>query len=75
MTKATIDYLYVNLSASHTRKRLQGYGLGVPKVEAVDRNQEVIIHIATRDHLRELESLFADVTPSPTSVDLDGADR
>jgi DNA transformation protein len=71
MTKATTDYLYVNLSASQTRKRLKGYGFGVRKVEAVDRNQAVIIHTATRDHLRELESLFADVMPSASKSDLD----
>jgi hypothetical protein len=71
MTKATTDYLYVNLSASQTRKRLKGYGFGVRKVEAVDRNQAVIIHTATRDHLRHLESLFADVMPSASKTDLD----
>lgn len=71
MTKAKTDYLYVNLSASQTRKRLKGYGFGVRKVEAVDRNQAVIIHTATRDHQRELESLFADVMPSASKADLD----
>ena len=71
MNKPAADHLYVNLSASQTRKRLKGYGFGVRKVEAVDRNQAVIIHTATRDHLRDLEALFADVMPSASQADLD----
>ena len=71
MSKPAADHLYVNLSASQTRKRLKGYGFGVRKVEAVDRNQAVIIHTATRDHLRDLEALFADVMPSASKAELD----
>ncbi len=71
MTTPTTDYLYVNLSASQTRKRLKGHGFGVRKVEDVNRNQAVIIHTATRDHLRQLESLFADVMSSASKADLD----
>jgi hypothetical protein len=66
MTRETTYPLYVNLSASQTRKRLKGYGFGVRKVEAADRNQAVIIHTATGDHLRRLQSLFADVLSSPS---------
>ncbi len=71
MSKVTTDDLYVNLSASQTRKRLKGYGFGVRKVEAVDRNQSVIIHTATGDHLRQLRSLFADVMPCGSKAELD----
>lgn len=63
--------LYVNLSASQTRKRLKGHGLGVRKVAATDRNQSVIIHTATGLHLRELESLFNDLTNSPWHEEMD----
>lgn len=71
MTKATTDKLFVNLSASQTRKRLKGHGFGVKKVEAAGRNQSVIVHTATEGHLRELESLFADVMSSSSHADLD----
>ena len=63
--------LYVNLSASQTRKRLQGHGLGVRTVAATDRNQSVILHTATRLHLRDLEALSSDLTNSPWYEDLD----
>jgi hypothetical protein len=65
MTKAETDKLYVNLSASQTRKRLKGHGFGVKHVEAAGRNQAVIIHTATGAHRRELESLFAGVLQPP----------
>jgi hypothetical protein len=61
MNKPTTYALNVNLSASQVRKRLKGYGFGVRKVEATDRNQAVIVHTATGQHLEDLESLFADV--------------
>ncbi|MGN6544503.1 MAG: TfoX/Sxy family DNA transformation protein [Aureliella sp.] len=61
MGRESTHALYVNLSASQVRKRLKGYGFGVRDVQASDRNQAVIIHTATGEHLRELESLFADV--------------
>ena len=63
--------LYVNLSASQTRKRLQGHGLGVRKVAATDRNQSVIMHTATGRHLHDLEAIFADLTSSAWHEDLD----
>jgi hypothetical protein len=47
MTKTATDKLYVNLSASQTRKRLKGHGFGVRNVEAAGRNQAVIVHTAT----------------------------
>jgi len=62
--------LYVNLSASQVRKRLKGYGFGVRRVEAADRNQAVIIHTATGTHLRDLESLFADVISASSKEDI-----
>ena len=70
MTKTTTYTLYVNLSASQTRKRLKGHGFGVKKVEAADRNQAVIIHTATREHLSDLEALFADVMSSESGEGL-----
>lgn len=70
MTKPTTYTLYVNLSASQTRKRLKGHGFGVKKVEAADRNQAVIIHTATREHLSDLEALFADVISSESKAGL-----
>jgi len=71
MTKTATDKLYVNLSASQTRKRLRGHGFGVKKVEAAGRNQAVIIHTATGGHLRELQSLFANVVSSVSREEMD----
>jgi hypothetical protein len=62
--------LYVNLSASQVRKRLKSHGFGVKKVESADRNQAVIIHTATGQHLRELKALLADVMASASPEDL-----
>ena len=56
--------LFVKLGASQVRKRLKGHGFGVRKVEAVDRNEAVIIHTSTGDHFRELQALFQDVLPA-----------
>lgn len=72
MAREAAHSLYVNLSASQVRKRLKGYGFGVRDVQASDRNQAVIIHTATGEHLRELERLFADVL-SASSKDALGA--
>ena len=55
------DQLYVNLSASQTRRRLKGHGFGVRKIHSDGRNQAVIIHTATGQHRDELHALFADV--------------
>lgn len=71
MTQPTAHKLYVNLSASQTRKRLKGHGFGVRRVEAADRNQSVVFHTATGQHLQELKSLFSDVI---TATSLDGLD-
>jgi DNA transformation protein and related proteins len=68
MTDIKGDRLYVNLGASQTRRRLQGQGFGVKKVQAVGRNQAVIIHTATGQHREELRALFADVvSPEKTA--------
>lgn len=53
--------LFVNLGASQARKRLRGFGHGVKKVLSAGRNQAVLIHTATGQHLEELAALFADV--------------
>jgi hypothetical protein len=58
------DRLYVNLSASQTRRRLQGHGFGVKKVHSDGRDHAVIIHTATGRHRDELHALFADVISS-----------
>jgi len=58
------DRLYVNLSASQTKRRLQGHGFGVRKVHSDGRNRAVIIHTATGQHRDELLGLFADVISS-----------
>lgn len=63
--------LFVNLSASQTRKRLKGYGLGVKKVEAAGRNQAVIVHTATGRHLERLRRLVGDVLAAGTQDELD----
>ena len=57
--------LFVNLGPSQARRRLKGFGHGVRKVHA-GRNQAVIIHTATGQHLLELEAKFADVGFSTT---------
>jgi hypothetical protein len=61
MTRIKGDRLYVKLSASQVRRKLQGLGFGVRKVESAGRGEAVIVHTATGDHLRELQSLFQDV--------------
>jgi DNA transformation protein and related proteins len=60
-------YLYVNLGATQAKRRLNGRGFGVKKVQSAGRNQAVIIHTATGDHLRQLERLFGDVLPRPSN--------
>jgi hypothetical protein len=62
--------LFVNLGASQTRKRVKGIGYGIRKVQSVGRNQAVIIHTATGEHLRELEAIFADVQHSSVEREL-----
>jgi hypothetical protein len=58
--------LFVNLSASQTRKRLKGFGHGVRKIQSAGKNQAVVIHTATGQHLEELRAQFADVGVSDT---------
>jgi hypothetical protein len=55
------DRFYVHLGASQARRRVQGHGFGVKRVETAGKNRAVIIHTATGRHLRQLESLFQDV--------------
>ena len=62
------DRLNVNLSASQVRRRLKGFGHGVRKVQSAGKNQAVIIHTATGEHLSELKAVFADALP-PDSED------
>lgn len=71
MTRVDKQKLYVNLSASQARKRLRGHGFGVRRVEAVDRNQAVIVHTATGQHLQELKSLLGDVVMASSAEALD----
>jgi DNA transformation protein and related proteins len=58
------DRLNVNLSATQTRRRLEGHGFGVKKIHSNGRNQAVVIHTATGRHRDELHALFADVIAS-----------
>jgi DNA transformation protein and related proteins len=67
--------LYVRLNASQVRRRLQGLGFGVRKVQSAGRNEAVIIHTATGDHRRELEALFQDVMGSTTEDTSDDSRR
>ena len=55
------SHLYVNLSASQTRRRLKGFGHGVRKVQSAGKNRAVVIHTAMGRHLEELEAKFADL--------------
>lgn len=55
------DRLYVALGASKVRRRLKGHGFGVKKVETAGNKRAVIVHTATGEHLRQLETLFHDV--------------
>ena len=59
------DRLYVDLGASQVRRRLKGHGFGVRKVYSDGKNQAVVIHTASGDHLRELEALFRGLIRSP----------
>lgn len=59
------ERLYVNLGASKVRRRLKGYGFGVRKVYSDGKDRAVIIHTATGEHQRELESLFQEVLSKP----------
>ena len=64
------DKLFVNVGASQARRRLKGVGYGVRKIQSAGRNQAVIVHTATGQHLRELEAIFADVGFSATESQL-----
>lgn len=55
------SHLYVNVGPSEARRRLKGFGHGVRKIQSAGRNQAVVIHTATGQHLTELEAKFADV--------------
>jgi hypothetical protein len=61
MSEIKGDRLFVRLSASQARRRLQGHGFGVRKVHSTGRNEAVIVHTATGEHRRDLYSLFQDV--------------
>jgi hypothetical protein len=53
--------LFVNCSASQTRRRLKHFGHGVREIQAHGKNQAVITHTATGMHLDELKLQFSDV--------------
>ncbi len=59
------DRLLVNLSAAQARRRLKGHGFGVRKIQSAGRNQALIIHTATGEHLRQLHSLLQDALIEP----------
>jgi DNA transformation protein and related proteins len=62
--------LYIGLGPSKVRRRLKGHGFGVKKVQSAGRNQAVVIHTATGDHLRQLKQLFADVRVSDSEAEI-----
>ena len=64
------SHLYVNVGPSEARRRLKGFGHGVRKVQSAGRNQAVVIHTATGQHLAELEANFADVGFAESENDL-----
>ena len=64
------DRLYVALGAAEVRRRLEGFGHGVRKVQSAGRKQAVIIHTATGRHLEELRAKFADVGCARRQADL-----
>ena len=63
------EQLHVRLSASQTRQRLKGLGYGVRKVSSDGRKRAIIIHTATGQHRRELETLFQDVIETAPEKD------
>lgn len=63
------SHLYVNVGPSEARRRLKSFGHGVRKVQSAGRNQAVVIHTATGQHLTELEAKFADVGFSESESD------
>jgi DNA transformation protein and related proteins len=48
------DRLYVNLSATQTRRRLKGHGFGVSKIHSDGKSQAVIIHFLDTELLSML---------------------
>jgi len=64
------DLLYVNIGATHAKRRLKGFGHGVRKIQSAGRNRAVIIHTATGRNLTELEAKFADVGHATRADDL-----
>ncbi len=50
--------LIVPLSATETRRRLKGKGLGVKKIHSNGKNQAVVIHTATNFNLYLLKKLL-----------------
>ena len=70
MHKLRGDQLFINLGASQVRRRLKGFGHGVRKVQSAGRNQAVVIHTATGQHLEALKAKFADVGCSGSGNEL-----
>ena len=66
MAEVPSQQLYVDLSVSQVRKLLKGRGLGVRRVEVVGKNKSAVIHTATGQHRRDLESLLAQATRGAT---------
>jgi len=69
------ERLYVELNPSQVRRRLKGHGFGVRKVESAGTHRAVIIHTATGERLRALESLFRDVMPRPAAAESSPSDE
>jgi len=63
-------HLYVNLSATQTRRRLKGFGHGVRRIQSAGKNRAVVVHTATGRHEEELMRQFADVGCAAREEDL-----
>ena len=68
MTDLKGEKLYVEVSAAEARRRLRGHGFGVRKIHSDGKKRAVIIHTATGDHLRDLETLFEGVVRKPEAA-------
>lgn len=71
MPRAKSQTLFINLSVAKVRRRLKEQRIGVKKVSSAGRNQAMVVHTATGEHLRELEAVFGDTVTSSRQQELD----
>lgn len=63
-------FLYVNLSAANTRRRLKSFGHGVRKIQSAGKDRACVIHTATGKSFEELQKKFTDVGCASREIDL-----